>query len=424
MSVATLFSNTSESFQQEVQADINTTKEYMANGFNTFRNRVERIKAGEKGLKIVYDQLIAGGHSTPTATRPDWNEPVADEQISAYIYPVRYRLPMLFDHAVLRDYKNRIAGSARAMASTLKAKFTVALKRLNRAFYGDGSGALAFSTSTISAIGSATMNGDTTPGASAGHTKGTLWLRKNNWYQAINTSTGLPRGLFQVTVPGATSCTINLVSGTISSGDPIVDVNTYNGYFRGLAWLISNANRVIQGINTADVPDLNSYGIDLAGAPLSFAYIEDLLTGLQVRNNDGKKNGKIVFMAPGQASVLRKSAQNLRVYNDNSNVVRGIAEDVELGNNTTIILDSDMDEDRVYMVYLSEFGMLEELPLDVMDMDGQEWHQLMGANNTGSERYQRGIGWDGNFYRKGNALGSAFIKRASVTGVLTQASIG
>lgn len=420
MSVVTMFANTSESFQQQVVADIQTTKENNAPGFNAFRGKVEKTKAGEKGLKVIYENLIAGGHSTPTALKPDWNEPVADEDFASYVFPVRYRLPMIFDHAVLRDYRNRVGSAAMTMKRRLKGKITVALKRLNRAFYGDGSGSLAYSTSTISALGSATMNGDTTPAVSAGHTKGTAWLKKNNWYHAINASTGLPRGLFQVTAEGKTSCTINLVSGTISSGDPIVDQNTYQGYMRGLAWLISKTNRTIQGINTADYPDLNSFGIDLAGAPLTFAALEDLWTGLAVRNNDGGKNGRVIFMPQGQGSVLRKSAQNLRVYNDSSNVVRGIAEDIDFGTNISVIQDSDMDEDRVYAAVYSEFGMLEEMELDEMTMDGQEWHQLMGANNSGSERYQRGIGWDGNLYRRGNAQSSAYIYRASVTGVTGQ----
>jgi hypothetical protein len=423
MPAAVMFPNASEDFVQAVDRDAQEIREMNANGFNTFRENVTKRKAGEKGLKIDYENLIAGGHSTPTATRPDWNEPTVNEQLAAYIYPVRYRLPMIFDHGVLRDYKNGLAEAGRTLAKRLMLYNRIATKRLNKNFYGDGTGYLAFSTSTISAVGSATMNGDTTPASTAGHTKGTKWLVKGNFYQAINTSTGLPRGLFTVTTPGKTSCTINLISGTISSADPIVDYNTYNGWFRGLAWLISNTNRTIQGINTADVPEFNSYGIDLAGAPLSFATAEDLFTGLSINNNNGKKNGRVLFMPQGQASVIRKSAQNLRVYNDNNNVARGIAEDVDFGNNTTVVLDADMDEDRVYAAMYAEFGMLEEMPLDVVDIDGQTWRQLSGANNTGSERYQRGIGWDGNFYRRGNALGSAFIKRASVTGVLTQATV-
>lgn len=424
MSVATMFANADPLYIQDVDNRVQTIKEENARGFNTFRNNVQKSKHGEKGIKLNYKNLLNGGHSTPTATRPDWNEPVTQEYLSSYVYPVRYRLPMIVDWAIIRDFKiNKTNASANVLRDTLMNTTEAALKRLNRAFYGTGDGALAYSTSALTVLGSQTMNGDTTPAASPGHTKGTSWLRKNNFYHAINTSTGLPRGIIRVDVEGKTSCTVTLISGTVSSGDPLVDLNTYQGYFRGLGFLISNTARTIQAINTTDNPDFNSFGIDLAGAPLTFATIEDLMTGLQIRNNDGKKSGKVFFLPIGQSSVLRKSAQNLRVYNDGANVIKGIAEDVDFGNNLNVILDADLDDDRGYAAAYDEFGMLEDFPLNDIDDDGQEWRMILGANNSGSERRQRGIGWDGNLYRRGNAMSSAFFKRASVTNVLTQASI-
>lgn len=424
MSVATMFANADPAYIQQTAERIDTIKEENARGWNTFRQNVTKTKAGEKGIKKVYKNLTNGGHSTPTATNPDWNEPVTQEYLASYVYPVRYRLPMIVDWAIIRDFKiNKTNASANVLRDTLMNTTTAALKRLNRAFYGTGDGALGYSLSALSVGNAQTMNGDTTPAASPGHTKGTAWLRKNNFYHAINTSTGVPRGLIMVTVEGKTSCTVNVVSGTVASGDPLVDVNTYQGFFRGLGFLISNTSRTIQGINTADNPDFNSYGIDLAGAPLTFATIEDLMTGLSIRNNNGKKTGRVFFLPIGQSSVLRKSAQNLRVYNDGSNVVKGIAEDVDFGNNLNVVLDADLDEDRGYAAAYDEFGMLEDYALNDIDDDGQEWRMILGANNSGSERRQRGIGWDGNFYRDGNAMSSAFFKRASVTNVLTQASI-
>jgi hypothetical protein len=425
MSVATMFANADPLYIQDVEAKVQKVKEENAPGFNTFRNNVQKSKHGEKGLKLNYENMTTGGHSTPTATNPDWNEPVAEEYLSSYVYPVRYRLPMIVDWAIIRDFKiNKTNASANVLKNKLMLTTEAALKRLERAFYGTGDGALGYSLSALSVGNAQTLNGDTTPAASAGHTKGTSWLRKNNFYHAINTSTGLPRGVFMVTVEGKTSCTVNVISGTIASGDPFVDLNTYQGYFRGLAFLISNTSRTIQAINTADNPDFNSFGVDLAGAPLTFATVEDLMTGLTIRNNDGnKKTGKVFFLPIGQASVLRKSAQNLRVYQNGSNVVKGIAEDVDFGNNLNVIMPADLDDDRGYAAAYDEFGMLEDYPLNDIDDDGQEWRMILGANNSGSERRQRGIGWDGNLYRRGNAMSSAFFKRASVTNVLTQASI-
>lgn len=423
-SIVNMFPGSTEKFQQAVAGDIQDIKEYNSPVYNLLRSNFRKIKVGEKGYKIIYNNLIAGGHSTPTATRPDWNEPGVNEELSSYAYPVRYRLPMIFDHAVLRDYKAGLATAGWSLARELATYVTIAMKRLERAAILDGSGSLAYSTSNLTAVGAGqTMNCDTTPSTSAGHTKGAKWLEKNSWYQAIVVSTGLPRGLFQVTATGSTSCVVNLVQGTVASGDPIVNLNTYNGFARGLAHLISGANRIVQGINTADVPDMNSYDIDLALAPFTFVAVEDLLVGLRIRTNDSGKNSKVLIAPPGQMSVIRKSAQNLRVYNDGTNVIQGIAEDVDFGKNITVIEAADMDEDRIYALVYKEFGMIEPMPLDVVDIDGREWRMLLGANNSGSERYQRGIGTDYNFIRRGNAQSSALIIRASVTGVLTQAGI-
>jgi hypothetical protein len=423
MSTVVFFSTLEEGKIQTVVKEMQETREREALTFNAMRGRLEKRKAGEKGLKFTYLTEFPGGHSTPTALQPDYNEPVAPEMIAGYVYPVRYRLPAIFDHAVLRDFKNGSENAFFDLKDLLGKYMEAAGKRMNRAAILDGKGSLAYSTSTITALGSATMNGDTTPAVSAGHTKGTKWLEKNNFYHAINETTGLPRGFFKVTTPGKISCTINLLSGTISSGDVIVDVNTYNGYMRGLAWLVSPANRTIQGVNSANNADFNSNGYDLANATISAASVDDIKTGLQIRNNKaGARNGKVIFIAPGLLGVLRKQGQNLRVYNDGYNIVQGIAESFKAGD-SVFVEDSDMDEDRAYFVMYSEFGMLEEMALDVMDIDGQKYHQLMGANNSGSDRYQHAIGWDGNMYRKANAMGSAVLYRASVTGNQRQVDV-
>jgi len=289
-------------------------------------------------------------------------------------------------------------------------------------FYGDGSGALAYAATTTTTPGSQTVNFETTASTSPGHTKGAKWLEKSHYYNAINAATGVIRGTFYVATEGSSSAVIVLVSGSITSGDPITDVNSYNKYFRGLGHLISAANRIVQGLNTADFPDLNSYGIDLNGLPLTAAVIEQLKAGLQIGNNDvNARNGLVAYTPPGQMSSLRKQGQNLRSYINGDNIVRGIAERFEAGDSVWIE-DADMDEDRQYYVNYDEFLMVEEHPLDVINIDGNEWRMILGANGSGSGRYQRAIGWRGNIARRGNAMASAYVYRASLTGISTQVS--
>lgn len=421
MAVA-FFDNLSDAVKQKVQTEMMTIKEYNTPGFSSFRRRTPKKKIGEKGYRIGYWANLPGGHTAYTPTDSDFNEPIPPQSVSSYVFPTRYALPMMFDEAVIEDFNNGDADAFVSLKNVLMLYMTAAAKRMNRMFYGDGSGALAYSASTITTPGSNTLTGETAASTSPGHTKGVKWLEKNHYYDAINASTGAIRGTFYVTTEGASSCTITLVAGSITSGDPITDRNSYNKYFRGLGHLISAANRIVQGLNTADYPDLNSYGVDLAGLPLTAAVVEQIKAGLQIGNNSpGSRNGLVVYTPPGQMSSLRKQGANLRSYVGSDNIVRGIAERFEAGD-TVFIEDADMDEDRQYYVNYDEFLMIEERPLDVINIDGNEWRMILGANGSGSGRYQRAIGWRGNIARRGNAMASAYVYRASITGISTQVS--
>lgn len=421
MSVA-FFDNLSDAVVQKVEREMQKIKEYNTPGFSSFKKKVMKKKVGEKGYRIPYWANLPGGHTAYVASASDFNEAIPPQSVSSYVFPTRYALPMMFDEAVIEDFKNGSEDAFIELKGILGLYMTSATKRMNRIFYGDGTGALAYSATTTTTTGSQSMSGETAAAVSPGHTKGTRWLEKNHYYNAINASTGLIRGTFYVVTEGATSCTINVTSGTITSGDPIVDVNSYNKYFRGLGHLISNVNRVVQGLNTATYPDLNSYGVDLAGLPLTNATIEQIKAGLSIRNNSMQaRNGLVVYTPPGQMSSLRKQGANLRSYINGDDIVRGIAERFEAGD-SAFIEDADMDEDRQYYVNYDEFMMIEERPLGVIDIDGNEWRQILGANGTGSGRYQRAIGWRGNIARRGNAQASAYIFRASTTGIATQVS--
>jgi len=418
---ATFFDNVTDAVKQKVQEQMQFVREYNTPGFSAFKKRILKKSVGEKGYRLPYWTDLPGGHTAYTAASSDFNEHISPQSLSAYVFPTRYALPMQFDEAVVEDFQSGSQEAFISLKDMLMNYTKVASKRLNQMFYGDGSGALAYAGGSITSLGSQTLSGETTASTSPGHTKGTWRLERNHFYQAINTTTGLPRGTFYVTVQGKTSCTINLISGAITSGDPIVDVNSYNKYFRGLGHLISSASRVCQGINTATYTEFNSLGIDLSTTlPITAAVVEDVKTGLKIQNNDAAaRNGLVCFVNPGQMSSLRKQGQNLRSYINGVNVIQGIADTFEAGD-TVWIEDADMDVDRMYFVNYDEFGILEERELGVISVDGNEWRMLLGANGTGSGRYQRAIGWRGNIFRKGNALASAYVYRASVTGIRDQ----
>lgn len=415
------FDNVSDGVKQKVQDKIQKLKEYNTPTHSAIKRSVKKRKVGEKGLRIAYWANLPGGHTAYTSTASDFNEAIPPQSVSSYVYPTRYALPMQFDEAVIEDFKNGSEEAFFNLTDLLGLYMTSAAKRMNQLMYGDGTGALAYAGGSITTLGSQTLTGETAASTSPGHTKGTVRLELNQYYQAINASTGAIRGTFYVTAEGKTSCTIVLVSGTITSGDPIVDVNSYNKYFRGFGFLISAANRVVQGLNTATYSRLNSYGNDLAGLPLTFSVLEDTQTSLQIQNNSkDSRSGIVAFITPGQASSLRRQGYNLRMYRGGE-AVEGISQDMNVAG-ISFLEDADNDEDRVYLINYDEFGMLEERPLDVINIDGNEWRMNLGANGTGSGRYQRAIGWRGNLYRSGSALASAYVYRAATTGIKTQTS--
>jgi hypothetical protein len=418
----TQFNNMGDFYRQTVGESFQFF-ENNAPGYNAFKKFSDRKFLTEKGFRIPGQSERPGGHTFFVPSASDFNAAKSPQSISQYVFPTGYALPIMQNGALIRAFQ---AGSPDALLSwrELMAVYTeAATKRIEEMFYGDGSGALAFSSSTLSGTGSGqTMNCTTTAAATAGQTKGAIRLEPNQTYQAINTSTAAVRGTFTVTTAGTSSCVVNVTSGSVTSGDPIVDVGAYNKVMRGLAWLISDQNRTIQGLSSSTFPDLNSPFVDLNGALLTPSAIENMKASLNVRNND-KSAGKnlILFITEGQESNLRKQGYGMRHYMGAA-PVEGISQDYKDGD-STIINPADLDEDRVYGVRADKMKMFEEMAFGPYNLDGQERRMVPGANNTGSDVYYQAVGLRGN---PGiiSTRACAGVKRASLTGVVTQVSAG
>jgi hypothetical protein len=337
-----------------------------------------------------------------------------------FVYPTRYSLPMVFQGALIRALRSGQSEKLIEYNAMLQEYMDAATKRLEYMVVGDGSGTLAVSSSTLGATGSGqTMNCTTTAAATAGQTKGAHRLEEGHTYQAINTSTGAVRGTILVETEGTSSCVVNVTSGTVSSGDPIVDVGGYLRYMRGLAHLISRASRVLQGLNTANFRHLNSPEVDLNGTLCTPADFENAKAMLQTRNNDETAENKLLcFITFGGYSDLKKQGWNLTIQE--TGTTRGIAAKFVDGD-TVFIRSADMDDDRHYLAHPDRVKMFEETPLGPLDLDGQELRMLMGSNGTGSDDWQRAIGCAAN---PGIVLprACAYIKRRLLTGAVTQVS--
>jgi len=410
------FSNLTDLERQAVEKEARDLFENNTPGWSAFQKGTEKPAFGEKGIRIPYYSQRPGGHTWYVPSQSDFNAAVPLQTVSMWVYPTMYALPVVWQGSAIQSFEvtpeNNIQGYRQIMGQYTRA----AQKMINQLFYGDGTGSLAYSASTISSLGSQTLAGTTAAATTAGQTKGTMWLLAGQTYQAINTSTAQVRGTFTVTTPGTSSCTINLSSGTISSGDPIVTVGAYQMAMRGLAWLISDQTRTFQGLSTSAFPDLNAPVVDLANALLTPAAIENGKALLQTRNNDPKAKGHLsAFITPGQYSTIKKQGYNLGYYLRNessSDTMKGVQSEYTDGD-TTFCLDADMDEDRVYFAQNDQMRIYEMMPFGPYDKDGLDMRMILGANGTGSDNWQHAIGLKANpasLYPRA----TMFIKRAQL----------
>lgn len=418
------FSNLTDLKKQDVADFVQAFFENNAPGWNAFQEKAKDMEITEKGFRLPYFSRRPGGHGGFIPSDSSFNAAVSPQTQSMYVMPTAYALPMQFYGMTLRSFNKDAKNNINGVTDILKQYTEAGTKRINQLFYGDGSGALAYSASTITTLGSQTLTGTTAAATTPGQTKGTVRLEEGHTYQAWNTSTGGVRGTFTVTTPGKTSCTINLLSGTISSGDPLTDVKSYNRYIRGLGHLISDQTRVLQGLNTGTFTDLNASVVDLASNVSSPASMETLKSSINTKNNTDDAEAKLICFTPrGQMSNLRKQGYSLGYYmrnEESADTMKGVQKRYADGD-TVFVEDADMDDDRKYMVQMDQVGMFTLMAMGEYDLDGLEWRMASGDAGAGSDAYYRAIGLIGN---PGIYLPRAcgFEKRASTSGVVTQTS--
>jgi hypothetical protein len=408
------FSNITDLKRQAVEKKAREFYENNDPGMKAFGKAVDKPPLTEKGYRLPNYSTRPSGETWFVPSNSDFNAAGPMQTVSMWVYPTMYAFPMLWTGSAIESMENDTEDNIESYEDIMTKYSETAQKRLEQYFYGDGTASLAYSASTISSLGSNTLTCTTAASTTPGQTKGSSQLWPNWTFQAINTSTAQVRGTFTVTTAGSASCTINLTSGTISSGDPIVSVGAYQMAMRGLGWLISNQTRVLQGLSTSQFPDLNSPGVDLAGALLTPAAIENTKALLQTRNNAADaKNNLTAFLTWGQYSTIRKQGYNLSYYirnQENSENMKGVQGDYTDGD-TRFICAGDMDDDRVYFAQTSQMKMYEQKKFGKYNRDGLQQRMLLGANGTGSDNYSSALGWKGNLANL-SPRSTAFIQRA------------
>ncbi len=422
---AVAFSEITDLKRQAVEKDVRKFYENNDPGMRAFGKAVDKPQLTEKGYRLPDYSRRPTGMTWFTPSNSDFNQANGPQTVSMWVYPTMSAWPMIWTGSAIESMENDTADNVQSYDQIMVEYTETFRKRMNQYFYGTGNGAVAYSATTTTVLGSQSLAGTTTASTTPGQTKGTMWLWEGETYQGIDASTGAVRGTFVVTTAGTSTATVNVLSGTISSGDPIVIQGSYQLAMRGLGWLISDQNRVLQGLDTSVYLDLNSPVVDLAGALLTPAAIENAKALLQTRNNEVKaSNNLTAFLTDGQYSTIRKQGYNLGYYlreDAGSDTMKGVQGDYTDGD-TRFICDADMDEDRVYFAKTKDFKIYEMKPFGKYNRDGLDSRMLLGANQTGSDNWQSAIGWKGNPATL-SARGSAFIKRAQLA-YATQVTAG
>jgi hypothetical protein len=289
---------------------------------------------------------------------------------------------------------------------------------------GDGSGALAYSASTLTVPGAGqTLNCDITADATPGHTKGAVRLKQNQYYQSFDPTTGLPEGTILVTSSNnLSSATVTLLSGAVTSGNPICDVGGFMGAPMGFSGLIDDNDRIIQGRDSAVDGILNCVSVDLNGTKFTVSDRETTKTQLVVRNiNKGARSGLSNLVTPGLMSDLRKQGYGFhRTAGDEP--VTDIAGGYKDADGTRMLEMSNWEEDRSTF-FKDSIEKHTEFPMGDLQPDNLTWRNLPGVNSTGSRSYYRmfGTSW---CLALSDPNSVSTIKRSSLTGIVTQASVG
>lgn len=387
------------------------------------------VSVSQRGVRLYYMKTEAGGHSNPTLAQPDLNRSIPPQSDSMWAVPMMYAIPISIDLLLLNDAGgNKGPKKEAAMFSIqdiLSNTTEVAAKRNEFYALGDGSGALAYSSTSLTVVGAGqTLTCDITADDAPGHTKGAVRLKANQYYQSFDPTTGLAEGTILVTSSNnKTQATVTLLSGVVTSGNPICDVGAFRLVPMGVTGLIDNTDRIIQGRDSAVDTILKVPTVDLNGNKFTISDRETLKTMLVVLNNEkNARSGLVNLTTPGLMSDLRKQGYGFHRTMGDDPVV-DISKIYKDADGTTIAEIPDYDEDRSTFYKKSALQKHTELEFGEVQPDGLSWRNLPGVNNTGSRNFYRfwGTSWTLVLI---DPLNCATVKRASLSGITTQVVTG
>lgn len=393
---------------------------------------IDEITDGEvvsqRGVRFFFNKTQAGGHSLPSLSQPDNNRFISSQSDSMWAVPQLYTIPLVLDLLLINDAGgNNGPKKANAMFTIQDIiKQTTGAAAQHQDFFacGNGSDAMAYASSTLTVVGAAqTLTCSTAAASDPGHTKGAVRLKQNQYYQSYDTTTGLPEGTILITsANNKTQATVTLLSGVVTSGNPICDVGGYNAAPMGYTGLVNSYNRIIQGRDSSVDTILNCPSVSLGGAKYTVTDRETIKTQMVVQNmDDGMRGGLTNITTPGLMSDLRKQGLGFRrsATDDPVTDITKIYKDVD-GSRIMEIADAEEDYSTFFKSNLQKHT---ELPFGDINPDNLEWRNLPGVNSTGSRNFYRmwGTSWT---LAITDTMSGSLVKGASQTGITVQSSVG
>ena len=239
------------------------------------------------------------------------------------------------------------------------AKTTMKLKKsLNRMFFGDGSGAIAFyssgtGTSTITFLapfGSRKLD----KRAIISFYDSTLaTLRTDGASQSVFTVTAVDRSARTATLNG---------SPVLSAGDVAVFANSVSASINGLDNIIANTG-TIHGLSRTTFPALNASIINASSAALSASLLDQLGNQMAYKTGMEKQENMVMIWSPAQRQAYLNLGYELKQF------VREGAQKLDLSfdgishANIPTITDVDCPDDKVFMVNFEQLKRFQLLPV-------------------------------------------------------------
>lgn len=428
------YTNLPDTQAQQIKREVATIREYMTPTYDSFDKSTRTKKGGQQGFQIPFFTTDYGQNSylAPGATGNSFTDPVAPESASMWV-GLAYPGKAMYTDGIFMDTMDTEA-SLINYAQTRRLAIENYMKHLNYYAIGDnyGYGILAVTTSNTGG----TFTGTTAASTVAGYTKGAHRLCKNVVYDVVDESSFAVVGTMTPTQNGTNSATVTCTTtGSVNnSGAFVVEQGAFNKVPRGLAYLINNADRVFQGLDTTNYQEFNSSMVDLNGSALTSATINTLKTKVQIRMNTPTKDfNRICHLPPGQYNTLAIQGFGARQYQaaeGQATTSYGYPEKY-IDGDCLFIVDADMDEDRVYCRRRSDYFCFELTPMGTVNRDGLKLRQSAGYNNVGADAWFEQVrryfnfGFDaGDGNKSDGNYASALIIRAALTSGTTQVTAG